>query len=134
MIAVFVLAIGLLGVAGLQLVSMKSGQSAFFRSQATLLAYTVVDDIRANRPNRADYAIALGGTSSATGLAGQDLTAWLGDLASELPTGRGSVVVSGNRVTVCVEWDERIAKPTGYVNRCDANDTTKSSALIETDV
>jgi len=135
MIAVFVLAIGLLGVAGLQLVSMKSGQSAFLRSQATLLAYTIVDDIRANRTNASDYAIALGDTASAaSGLAGDAVDDWLGDLAAELPAGDGSVAINGSRITVCVEWDDRIPKPTGYVNRCDANDNTRSSALIESDV
>lgn len=108
MIAVFVLAIGLLGVAGLQLVSMKSGQSAFLRSQATLLAYTIVDDIRANRTNASDYAIALSDTSSsASGLAGDAVDDWLGDLAAELPAGDGSVTVSGTRITVSVQWADK---------------------------
>jgi len=108
MIAVFVLAIGLLCVAGLQLVSMKSGQSAFLRSQATLLAYTIVDDIRANRPNASDYAIALGDTAStSSGMAATDVDGWLADLASDLPAGDGSVAVSGTRVTVSVQWSDK---------------------------
>lgn len=49
MVAVLVFAIGLLGVAALQGVSLQAGQGAFFRTQATNLAYEVADFARANR-------------------------------------------------------------------------------------
>jgi type IV pilus assembly protein PilV len=108
MIAVFVLAIGLLGLAGLQLTSMQNGHSAFLRSQATLGAYSIIDDMRANQANKANYAVALGATaSSSTGLAQQDVDAWLASLAAELPAGIGSVAVNGDRVTVSVQWSDR---------------------------
>lgn len=108
LIAAFVLAIGLLGVAGLQLTSMKNGHSAFLRSQGTLLAYTIVDEIRANRSNASNYAISLGDTaSSASGLAATDVDAWLANLAAELPAGDGSVVVNNSRVTVSVQWADK---------------------------
>jgi len=48
LIAVVILAIGLLGIAGLQATNLKNNQSAYNRSQATLLAYDMADRIRAN--------------------------------------------------------------------------------------
>lgn len=49
MVAVLVFAIGLLGVAALQSVSLQSGQGAYYRTQATNLAYEVADFARVNR-------------------------------------------------------------------------------------
>ena len=108
LIAAFVLAIGLLGIAGLQLTSMKSGQSAFLRSQATLLAYSIIDDIRANRSNAGSYVVSFDDDAiDATGLAKADVDAWLDRLATELPAGDGSVAVDGQRVTVSVQWSDK---------------------------
>jgi len=49
LVAVVVLSIGLLGLAGLQMTSIKSSHSAYMRSQATLLAYDLADRARATR-------------------------------------------------------------------------------------
>jgi type IV pilus assembly protein PilV len=48
LIAVLVLAIGLLGLAGLQSLSLKYNHSAYLRSQAVQLGYDMADRIRAN--------------------------------------------------------------------------------------
>jgi type IV pilus assembly protein PilV len=48
LIAVLVLAVGLLGLAGLQLAGMKSNHSAYLRSQATIAAYDLLDRMRAD--------------------------------------------------------------------------------------
>jgi len=50
MVAAFVLAIGLLGIAGLQITAIKSNHSAFSRTQSTQLAYDLADRMRANMP------------------------------------------------------------------------------------
>ncbi len=49
MITLLVLAIGLLGMAALQAVTLRTNQTAYFRSQATNLAYAALDHARANR-------------------------------------------------------------------------------------
>lgn len=49
LVSVLILAIGLLGLAGLQTQSLKFNNDAFFRSQATLLAMDLADRMRANR-------------------------------------------------------------------------------------
>ncbi len=48
LIAMFVLAIGLLGLAGLQATGMRNNLSAYHRSEATVLAYDLADRMRAN--------------------------------------------------------------------------------------
>ena len=50
LITVLILSIGLLGLAGLQVRSMKSNHSAYLKSQATIMAYDMIDRMRAN-PN-----------------------------------------------------------------------------------
>ena len=64
LVSLLVISIGLLGVAKLVLAAMKANDSAYFRGQATDLAYAILDDMRANR-NYAltvpgGYAVALG--------------------------------------------------------------------------
>ncbi len=49
LVALAVLSIGLLGIAGMQLFSLKSNQDSGMRTQATYLAYSLIDKIRANR-------------------------------------------------------------------------------------
>jgi len=49
LIALIILSIGLLGLAGLQANSLKNNNSAYQRTQASLLANEMLDRIRANR-------------------------------------------------------------------------------------
>ena len=49
LIAVLILAVGLLGVAALQLSSLNSGQEGYFRSQATAIAEDFASRVRVNR-------------------------------------------------------------------------------------
>ena len=48
LVAILVIAIGLLGMAGLQIQSLRQGQSAYQRSVATQLAYDMGDRMRGN--------------------------------------------------------------------------------------
>ncbi len=49
LVSLVILAIGLLGIAKLMLFSSHSNDSAYLRSQATALAYEILDNMRANR-------------------------------------------------------------------------------------
>src|ERR1700722_14320550 len=49
LVSLVVLSIGLLGTAKLMLVSSHANDSAYLRSQATELAYEILDNIRANQ-------------------------------------------------------------------------------------
>ncbi|MGR9107598.1 MAG: type IV pilus modification protein PilV [Gammaproteobacteria bacterium] len=48
LVSVVVLALGLLGLSGLQVASLQNNHSAYLRTQATLLAYDMADRMRAN--------------------------------------------------------------------------------------
>lgn len=109
LIAVLVLSIGLLGLAGLQATSLQFNHSANLRSQATNLAYEMTDRMRANRDAalNGQYNLALTATPSAGTVPGDDLTAWRDALSDRLPSGAGSVQVDGNGIaTVVVQWDD----------------------------
>ena len=54
MVALVVLAVGLLGMASLMTRSQQSNESAYSRSQATLMAYESVERMRANLVNQVD--------------------------------------------------------------------------------
>ena len=55
MIAALVISIGMLGIAGLQLVGMKGSHQSFMRHQATFLVQDIVERIRANPSQIALY-------------------------------------------------------------------------------
>lgn len=48
LIAMLILSFGLLGLASLQMFGLRNNQSAYFRTQATQLAYDMADRMRAN--------------------------------------------------------------------------------------
>ena len=93
LITLLVLAVGLLGLAALQGLSLQTGQVAYQRTQAVNIAYEVADYARANRSTASDTAL----TNLANTLA-VDL----------LPS--GSATVSGptgnDEITVTVNWTE----------------------------
>ena len=56
LVTLLVLSIGLLGLAAMQVRSIKNTHSAYLRSQATYLAYDMLDRMRANMANINGYA------------------------------------------------------------------------------
>lgn len=116
LIAIIVLSIGLLGLAALQANSLKFNHSAYLRSQATHLAYSITDQMRADRLGAldGDYDIDIGDSPTGTDVPGNALTAWKNDLAARLPQGDGSVCRSsdgqacgtGSVFIVTIRWDD----------------------------
>jgi type IV pilus assembly protein PilV len=80
LVALIVLSIGLLGVAALQLSSLRANTSAAYRSQATFLAYDIADRMRANRTGalKDEYVLAFDddAPSATDTVAERDLAAW----------------------------------------------------------
>ncbi|MEZ5494119.1 MAG: type IV pilus modification protein PilV [Pseudomonadales bacterium] len=111
LIAFFVLSIGLLGLAGLQMKALQFNQSAFQQSQATIAVYDILDRMRSNRAVVAGGAYDTGGfvsSHSPGALADNDLNAWLIAISGNLPDGEGSVECDGNLVcVVSVRWTNR---------------------------
>lgn len=108
LVTVLILAIGLLGLAGLQSTALRSNHSAYLRSQATVLAYDIADRMRANRTAALndDYNVGLGGAPTGSTMAVTDVNAWKGNLAAMLPQGDGTVDRAGTRFTITVQWDD----------------------------
>ncbi|MTI63735.1 type IV pilus modification protein PilV [Methylophaga sp.] len=116
MVAVLVLAIGLLGMAHLHVTSMKVNQSAEFRSQATTLAANMFDRMRANQQaaKNGDYALTLNTDppASPSNVAENDIAEWLTKLNNTLPQGDASIVCPAFAATtefVCditITWTE----------------------------
>ena len=108
LISILVVAIGLLGYAGLLLNTQKKNNDAYYRTQATLMASDMLESMRANSAPalQGDYNIAVGSAPTASGMAGADLARWKNNLAEGLPAGNGSVSVDlqGN-ATIVIQWD-----------------------------
>jgi type IV pilus assembly protein PilV len=110
LIAMVVLAIGLLGFSALQTVSMTSNRSALYRSFATMYAYDILDCMRANRSaaRSGSYNIQFGDAppTSPSTVAGKDIKTWRDTLAANLPSGKGRVAVNNGFATVRIQWTE----------------------------
>ena len=140
LIAVLILAVGLLGTAALSLSSLQASQGASLRSQASALAADLAERIRANR----DYAIGSSNTNyeydsqgttptnpscaaSSSGCSGanqalRDLFEWQQSLDAALPDATAEVKKkAGNQYEIALTWSEsgNGAADTNYVLRID---------------
>lgn len=129
LIAVVVLAGGLLGLAAIQATALGNNKSAYNRSQATQLAYDIADRMRANptaaskyltsfmQPSAADCATgdnpctackSSANACTADQMAEQDLYDWYRNLTDDLTGGNGTIAkdAGANVYTVSVSWDD----------------------------
>lgn len=124
LVTVLILGIGLLGIAGLQVQGMQFNHSAYLRSQASLLAYDMLDRMRANRSQASttgSYARDFEDskptakecykpdvTCSKADMAEFDLREWVTLVQDSLPDADGEISfadVSGVRIyTVDIRW------------------------------
>ena len=107
LVALVILSVGLLGLAGLQTTGIRNNHSANLRSQATIMAYDIADRIRANKANVDAYAIAIDGDSEGgETIAESDMAEWLSNLSERLPSGDGSIEINAEIVTIQVQWND----------------------------
>lgn len=131
LVTVLVLAVGLLGMASLTVGGLKNNQSAFLRTQATVLAYDMADRMRTNtaeaiggtyngKTTTSAYADPACGAGGCTGVqrVTADLLAWKeqieganGNMAM-LPGGVGAIAggggatTAGTAFTITITWSE----------------------------
>lgn len=135
LIAMLVLGVGLLGLAGLQATGLRNSQSAYNRSQATELAYDLADKMRANVAGVATYTTILPGAATAqadcltvstactTGVMAQnDLYEWNLAVTTALPSGVGTITVAAGVYTITISWDDN---RDGAVDANDPNFQTR---------
>ena len=120
LVTVIILAIGLLGLAGLQLGGLRYSFSAYQRSQATIMANDIADRMRANRTvaEAGGYDIDIGDDSDevdCTGnganctpddMAAADVYEWKQALEDTLPAGDCSIANNGGTFTITIQWDD----------------------------
>lgn len=111
LIAVLVLAVGLLGVAALQAGALRNNQSSYERSEAVIQSYAVFDVLRANR------AAAIGGgynlnqwtctAPTGTTRADNERRAWMQAMQTSLgTTACASITCNATSCVVGVRWDD----------------------------
>lgn len=110
LIAVLVLAIGMLGIAALQAVTLRNSGSSATRTQASIQVYSMFDIIRGNRTNITGFNTNTYQTGDGRGDAGT-MQGWLDSLQTTVaPDAEGKVIcmVDTEICEVGVRWnDER---------------------------
>lgn len=137
MIAMVIFAVGMLGLAGIQGLSLENSHSSYTRSQAILLAYDIVDRMKANPEAGTDYEIAVGtnattptvycdvATCTVAQMVVYDHWVWKNALPSLLLSGQGQIEnTAGDSYTITVHWDEDRTGVTGT----DCTDSVPGSA------
>lgn len=128
LVAILVLSIGLLGLAGLQTHSLRNNHTAFLRSQAVALAYDALDRMRSNRTaalatgsvfntsfGDSETTPACTSNCSISDMAQHHVGAWKGDVARLPGPGQGRINIASGRATVQVRWvDNRDASFTTF--------------------
>ncbi|MDP9084395.1 MAG: type IV pilus modification protein PilV [Pseudomonadota bacterium] len=133
LVSLVILSMGLLGIAKLVLYSSHANDSAYLRSQATELAYAILDNMRANRQQAlvqaydvavntvpGSHGACVGAQCSPAALALDDRNSWLARVNVALPSGTASVttipvagtptVTAGVTAVIKVQWDDAAAE------------------------
>ena len=118
LIALVIMSVGMLGIAGLYVQSLQAGRTSMFRHHAVHLAGDVADRIRAN-PNGGIAYMGGGANNNCVAanydcdiveMAGNDVFLWNLQAANTLPNGTVTVnfddTVTPPNYTIVVNWDE----------------------------
>jgi type IV pilus assembly protein PilV len=118
LIALIIMSVGMLGIAGLYVQSLQAGRASMFRHQAVSLAGDVADRIRANPSAGVAYAgvgannncVAANFDCDIVAMAANDIWVWDMQAVNSLPN--GDVVVNFDDTvappiyTITVSWNE----------------------------
>ena len=118
LIALIIMSVGMLGIAGLYVQSMQAGRTSMFRHQAVTLAGDVADRIRANPragiayagPGANNNCVASGIDCNEVQMAANDIFIWDQEALDALPNGDVIVAfddtVNPPLYTISVNWTE----------------------------
>lgn len=128
LVALLIMCVGLLGAAAIQLNALKYTDSSAISSQASFVAYDMMDRIRANAANVSQYALAsLDAAPAAPNLANaivQDRYDFKQNVQAIGGTNSSKIEVTGNQVTLTIFWDDSRA---GSVVRADNSQDTSAN-------
>lgn len=117
LIALLIFAIGLLGVAGMQTLALKSTNNSNARTMVNMHAYEIAERMRANMSAAEDGEY--DGINSVSGvtncmpscspaeLAALDGDEWISNLQADVPTATASVAYANGTATITINWTER---------------------------
>lgn len=118
LIALIIMSVGMLGIAGLYVQSMQAGRTSMLRHNAVTLAGDVADRIRSNPRAGNAYTGAgadngcVNGTASCSEaeMAAQDVLLWKAQADNSMPNGDVTITFDNTVVppdyTIAVTWDE----------------------------
>lgn len=115
LIAVLVMAIGMLGIAALQATALRNSQSSLERSQAVIMSYAILDAMRANLEavgsDAYDQAMTCDAPAAGASLAANDLHDWVTALDETLgQSACGQIacnpVNDSHHCVVTVQWND----------------------------
>lgn len=128
LVALVIFSIGLLGLAGIQALSLQNNNLAYMQTVAMQSAYDMADILRASTDfdndidgtfNNVDTALGSEPTScagsdcSVSEMAAYEIYFWKYHLSQKLPSGRGTVERNGDVYTITIMWDEARTGATG---------------------
>lgn len=131
MIAMVIFSVGMLGLAGIQAISLQNNNTAYLRTIAMQQSYNMSDLLRSavNFEGTVDPAFddddtALGSEPAAcfldttaicndSAMAAFNIYHWKNRLKTELPSGRGIVKLVGDVYEIIIMWDEQRTGATG---------------------
>ena len=118
LIALIIMSVGMLGIAGLYVHSMQAGRTSLFRHHAVTLAGDIADRIRANPRAAAAYAGGGADNNCVDGginctpaqMAANDIFLWGQQAANTLPNGQVGIVFNNGVVPptyqITITWTE----------------------------
>ena len=118
LIALIIMSVGMLGIAGLYVHSMQAGRTSVLRHNAVTLAGDIADRIRANPDAGAAYALAGANNNCVDGgidctegeMAANDIFLWDQQAATTLPNGQVNVVFNNGvfppTYQITITWTE----------------------------
>ncbi len=123
LVAVLILGVGLLGAAMIQLNALKYTDSSRMTSQASFIAYDLLDRIRAN--SGADYTVAPPSSPNLNVARDQDLYDFKTNIiAFGGATTTGTIALNQRVYTITISWDDARA-----ANTTDAAEARRSFVL-----
>jgi len=118
LIALVIMSVGMLGIAGLYVQSMQAGRTSIFRHNAVTLASDVADRIRAN-PTAGIFYEGIGGNNNCvlgnvdcnpSQMAANDIDLWKDQADTMLPNGDVAITFDDNvnppTYEIAISWDE----------------------------
>jgi len=116
LVALLILTVGLLGAAAVQLNALKYTDSSRMTSQASFIAYDMMDRIRAN--SAADYTATPPTSGNLSVARDQDLYDFTTNIASfGGPTATGSITRNQRVYTITITWNDARAANTATATR-----------------